>query len=40
MERIAGVMPKGYTAKQQEDYIVKALEHYQKYLRKQRENAR
>ena len=40
MERVAGVMPKGYTAKQQEDYIVKALEHYQKYLRKQRENAR
>ena len=39
MERVAGVMPKGYTAKQQEDYIVKALEHYQKYLRKQRENA-
>lgn len=39
-ERVAGVIPKGYTAKQQEDYIVKALEHYQKYLRKQRENAR
>ena len=39
-ERIRAVLPRGYSAKQQEDYIVKALEHYHRYLQKQRENSR
>ncbi len=39
-ERIRAVLPKGYNAKQQEDYIVKALEHYHRYLQKQREQSR
>ena len=39
-ERIRAVLPKGYSAKQQEDYIVKALEHYHRYLQKQRSQAR
>ncbi|MBQ6052788.1 MAG: ParB/RepB/Spo0J family partition protein [Clostridia bacterium] len=39
-ERLEGLIPKNCSHEQQEDYIVKALEHYQKYLRKQRENAR
>jgi len=39
-ERIRAVLPKGYSAKQQEDYIVKALEHYYRYLQKQREQVR
>jgi ParB family chromosome partitioning protein len=39
-DRIRAVLPKGYTVKQQEDYIVKALEYYHRYLQKQRENAR
>ena len=39
-ERIRAVIPKGYNAKQQEDYIVKALEHYHRYLQKQREQSR
>jgi ParB family chromosome partitioning protein len=39
-DRIRAVLPKGYNAKQQEDYIVKALEYYHRYLQKQRENAR
>lgn len=30
----------GYTTVSAEDYVVKALEHYQKYLKKQREQAR
>lgn len=38
--RIRAVLPKGYNAKQQEDYIVKALEHYHRYLQKQRDQAR
>lgn len=36
-ERIRAVIPKGYSAKQQEDYIVKAVEHYHRYLQRQRE---
>ena len=35
-ERIKGFMPKGFTSKQQEDYIVKALEYYHRYLHRQR----
>ena len=36
-ERVRSLIPKSYTAKQTEDYIVKALEHYQRYLRRQRD---
>ena len=36
-ERIRAVLPKGYSAKQQEDYIVKALEYYHRYLQRQRD---
>ena len=36
-ERIRAVIPKGYTVKQQEDYIVKALEYYHRFLQRQRE---
>lgn len=36
-ERIRAVIPKGYTAKQQEDYIVKALEYYHRFLQRQRD---
>jgi len=39
-ERLEGLLPKDYSHEQQEDYVFKALEWYQKYLRKQRENAR
>ena len=33
-------LPKNYTNKQAEDYIVKAVEHYNKYLRRQRDKER
>lgn len=36
-ERIRSYVPKKYNAKQTEDFIIKALEHYQRYLRRQRE---
>ena len=36
-ERIRAVIPKGYSAKQQEDYIIKALEYYHRYLQRQRD---
>ena len=39
-ERLENLIPKNYSHEQQEDYVFKALEWYQKYLRKQRENAR
>ena len=39
-ERLEGLIPKNCSHEQQEDYVFKALEWYQKYLRKQRENAR
>ncbi len=39
-DRIRAVLPKGYNAKQQEDYIVKALEYYHRYLQKQRDQVR
>ena len=35
-ERIRSLVPQKYTAKQTEEYIVKALEHYHRYLLKQR----
>ena len=34
--RIRSLVPQNYTAKQTEEYIVKALEHYHRYLLKQR----
>jgi len=36
-ERIRSYVPKKYNAKQTEDFIIKALEHYQRYLKRQRE---
>ena len=36
-ERVKSLIPNSFTSKQAEDYIVKALEHYQKYLRRQRD---
>ncbi len=36
-ERIRSYVPQKYNAKQTEDYIIKALEHYQRYLKRQRE---
>lgn len=40
VERLTPYLPKGYSSKQQEDYICDALVCYNKYLRRQRENAR
>ncbi len=39
-ERLRGKIPSSYTVQQKEDYIVKAVEYYQKYLQKQKENIR
>ena len=39
-ERLRGKIPSSYTAQQREDYIVKAVEYYQKYLLRQRETGR
>ena len=39
-ERVRAFVPKNYTDKQTEDYIVKAVEHYNKYLRRQRDKER
>lgn len=36
-ERIRSYVPQKYNAKQTEDFIIKALEHYQRYLKRQRE---
>ena len=36
-ERIRAVIPKSYDAKQQEDYIVKAVNYYHRYLQRQRD---
>ena len=40
LERLKPVIPNGYTNKQAEDFIIKACEHYRKYLQKQRDQAR
>ena len=40
LERLKSVIPSGYTNKQAEDFIIKACEHYRKYLQKQRDQAR
>ena len=39
-ERAKGLIPSGYFGKQAEDYVVKALEHYSKYLKKQKDYSR
>ena len=39
-ERLRGKIPNSYTAQQKEDYIVKAVEYYQKYLEKQKDRGR
>ncbi len=39
-DRLKPYIPKDYSDKMAEDYVIKALEHYQKYLKKQREQAR
>ena len=36
-ERIRSYVPKKYNAKQTEDFIIKALEHYNRYLKRQRD---
>lgn len=39
-DKVKKYMPKNMPVSKQEDYILKALEHYDKYLKKQRERAR
>ena len=39
-ERLRPLIPKGYEDAQAEEYVIKALEHYKKYLQKQRDQAR
>lgn len=39
-DRLKPYIPKDYNDRMAEDYVIKALEHYQKYLRKQREQVR
>ena len=39
-DRVRAFVPKNYTEKQAEDFIVKAVEHYNKYLRRQRDRER
>lgn len=39
-DRLKPYIPKDYNDRMAEDYVIKALEYYQKYLRKQREQAR
>ena len=40
MESLKGRIPGGYTEKQMQEYILKACDYYQRYLRRQREEAR
>ncbi len=39
-ERLQGKIPTSFTKAQAEDYVVKAVEHYHRYLKRQRENSR
>ena len=39
-ERLRPLIPKGYDDARAEEYVIKALEHYKRYLQKQREQAR
>ena len=36
-ERLRGAVPEDYDAKRREEFIVKACEHYARYLRRQRD---
>ena len=40
VERVRAFLPKNGTDKQAEDFIVKAVDHYNKYLRRQRDRER
>lgn len=40
VERVRAFVPKNCTDKQAEDFIVKAVEHYQRYLKRQRDRER
>lgn len=40
VERLKKYLPEGFTPKQTEDYVIKALEHYQRYQERKREQAR
>lgn len=40
VERLRDIIPESYTAKQTEDFLIKAAEYYRRYLQKQRENSR
>ncbi len=40
VERLRDIIPDGFTVKQTEDFLIKAAEHYKKYLQKQKENTR
>ena len=40
LDRLKGKIPMSYSVQQQQDYIVKAVDHYHRYLQKQREQAR
>lgn len=40
MERLKNSIPEGYNARQAEDFIVKAVEHYQRYLQRHRSHER
>ena len=39
-DKVKKYMPKNMPVSKREDYILKALEHYDKYLKKQRERVR
>ena len=39
-DRLKGKIPGSFNEQQKQDFIVKAVEHYHRYLQKQRENAR
>lgn len=40
LDRLKGKIPGSYSVQQQQDYIVKAVDHYHRYLHKQREQSR
>ena len=40
LDRLKGKIPGSYSVQQQQDYIVKAVDHYHRYLQKQREQSR
>ena len=40
VDRLRDIIPDSFTVKQTEDFLIKAAEHYRRYLQKQRENSR